>query len=311
AQFASVVGDGGEGRLNYPYWLRVGQTGLSTEHPTTANLNELLMVEPGSFTFSPDVEVITLIRTTDQANTFPTENFEQQSPSQLALGFKAGETAKVISAAVHGPLKSAYSESLTEAAESHISSSEGSPIIFVVADIDWLFDPFSLQKTTLGDEIAVRPLNDNISFLLNMIEYATGADALLEIRSRGQLQRPFTRVADLFRNAQQKLQEQEATLSSKVTALEQQLGAINQQTQDLEFADLPESIKLKLQEFQDELLSARRDLRAVRHEIRSEVEALGRRLTLINLAAGPAQILFLALIVMMWRTYRSRARVRP
>jgi ABC-2 type transport system permease protein len=144
-----------------------------------------------------------------------------------------------------------------------------------------------------------------------MIEYATGADALLEIRSRGQLQRPFTRVADLFRNAQQKLQEQEATLSSKVTALEQQLGAINQQTQDLEFADLPESIKLKLQEFQDELLSARRDLRAVRHEIRSEVEALGRRLTLINLAAGPAQILFLALIVMMWRTYRSRARVRP
>ncbi|MBT7814056.1 MAG: hypothetical protein HN549_11390 [Proteobacteria bacterium] len=311
AQFASVVGDGGEGRLNYPYWLRVGQTGLSTEHPTTANLNELLMVEPGSFTFSPDVEVITLIRTTDQANTFPTENFEQQSPSQLALGFKAGETAKVISAAVHGPLKSAYSESLTEATESHISSSEGSPIIFVVADIDWLFDPFSLQKTTLGDEIAVRPLNDNISFLLNMIEYATGADALLEIRSRGQLQRPFTRVADLFRNAQQKLQEQEATLSSKVTALEQQLGAINQQTQDLEFADLPESIKLKLQEFQDELLSARRDLRAVRHEIRSEVEALGRRLTLINLAAGPAQILFLALIVMMWRTYRSRARVRP
>ena len=181
----------------------------------------------------------------------------------------------------------------------------------VVADIDWLFDPFSLQKTTLGDEIAVRPLNDNISFLLNMIEYATGADALLEIRSRGQLQRPFTRVADLFRNAQQKLQEQEATLSSNVTALEQQLGQINQQTQDLEFADLPESIKLKLQEFQDELLSARRDLREVRHEIRSEVEALGRRLTLINLAAGPAQILFLALIVMMWRIYRSRAHARP
>ncbi len=68
-----------------------------------------------------------------------------------------------------------------------------------------------------------------------MIEYATGADALLEIRSRGQLQRPFTRVADLFRNAQQKLQEQEATLSAEVTAFEQQLGQINQQTQDLEY----------------------------------------------------------------------------
>ncbi len=43
---------------------------------------------------------------------------------------------------------------------------------------------------------------------------------------------------------------------------------------------------------------SRRELREVRHQIRSEVEALGRRLTFINLAAGPAQIFLLALIVL-------------
>ena len=158
----------------------------------------------------------------------------------------------------------------------------------------------------LGDEVAVRPLNDNIALLLNMIEFATGADALLGIRSRGQLQRPFTRVAALFRDAQQKLQDQESELSAEVTALEQQLGQINQQTQELKFADLPEAVKQKLQEFQDELLASRRELREVRHQIRSEVEALGRRLTFINLAAGPVQIFLLALIVLGWRTYQSR-----
>jgi len=306
AQFASVVGDGGEGRLNYPYWLRINKDGLSPNHPTTANLNEVLMVESGSFTLSPNANAIPLVTTTNEANIFPREKFEQQSPTELALSFEGADESKVISALLKGPFKSAYGQNVAETRESHIARSTGIPVIFVIADVDWLFDPFALQKTVLGDEVAVRPLNDNIALLLNMVEFATGADALLGIRSRGQLQRPFTRVAALFRDAQQKLQDQESELSAEVTALEQQLNQINQQTQELKYADLPESVKQKLQEFQDELLASRRELREVRHQIRSEVEALGRRLTFINLAAGPAQIFLLALIVLGWRTYRSR-----
>lgn len=306
AQFASVVGDGGEGRLNYPYWLRINKDGLSPNHPTTANLNEVLMVESGSFTLSPKANAIPLVTTTNEANIFPREKFEQQSPTELALSFEGADESKVISALLKGPFKSAYGQNVAETRESHIARSTGIPVIFVIADVDWLFDPFALQKTVLGDEVAVRPLNDNIALLLNMVEFATGADALLGIRSRGQLQRPFTRVAALFRDAQQKLQDQESELSAEVTALEQQLNQINQQTQELKYADLPESVKQKLQEFQDELLASRRELREVRHQIRSEVEALGRRLTFINLAAGPAQIFLLALVVLGWRTYRSR-----
>jgi len=305
-QFASVVGDGGEGRLNYPYWLRINKDGLSPDHPTTANLNEVLMVESGSFALSSNANATPLITTTNEANTFPRENFEQKSPSELALSFKRGEELKVISAVLKGPFSSAYEQNLVKPSQPHITRSIGFPVVFVIADVDWLFDPFALQKTVLGDEVAVRPLNDNIALLLNMIEFATGADALLGIRSRGQLQRPFTRVAALFRDAQQKLQDQESELSAEVTALEQQLGQINQQTQELKYADLPEAVKQKLQAFQDELLASRRELREVRHQIRSEVEALGRRLTFINLAAGPVQIFLLALIVLGWRTHRSR-----
>ncbi len=305
-QFASVVGDGGEGRLNYPYWLRINKDGLSPDHPTTANLNEVLMVESGSFALSSNANATPLITTTNEANTFPRENFEQKSPSELALSFKRGEELKVISAVLKGPFSSAYEQNLVKPSQSHITRSIGFPVVFVIADVDWLFDPFALQKTVLGDEVAIRPLNDNIALLLNMIEFATGADALLGIRSRGQLQRPFTRVAALFRDAQQKLQDQESELSAEVTALEQQLGQINQQTQELKFADLPEAVKQKLQAFQDELLASRRELREVRHQIRSEVEALGRRLTFINLAAGPVQIFLLTLIVLGWRTRRSR-----
>lgn len=178
-------------------------------------------------------------------------------------------------------------------------------MIFAVADVDWIFDPFSVQRTVVGNEVVVRPLNDNLTWLLNMVEFATGSEALVQIRSRGQLQRPFTRVGELFRQAQLRLQDQESAMLAKVTQLEQQMGALSGQTQNVAFEDLPETIKQKFGEFQTDLLSARRALRETRREIRSDVESLGSRLTLINILAGPFQILILAAVVFAGRARSS------
>jgi len=92
---------------------------------------------------------------------------------------------------------------------------------------------------------------------------------------------------------------------AKVTQLEQQMGALSGQTQNVAFEDLPETIKQKFGEFQTDLLSARRALRETRREIRSDVESLGSRLTLINLLAGPFQILILAAVVFAGRARSS------
>jgi hypothetical protein len=63
--------------------------------------------------------------------------------------------------------------------------------VFVLADVDWIFDPFSVQQVRSGDQVLTRPLNDNIALLLN-IRVRWGDPALIAIRSRGHLQRPFT-----------------------------------------------------------------------------------------------------------------------
>ena len=209
------------------------------------------------------------------------------------------------SAAIKGPLKSAFvqaPEGLSGGLHQEVSN--GAPAVFVVADVDWLFDPFSLQQTNMGGEIVVRPLNDNLAFLLNMVEYATGDQALMEIRSRGQLQRPFTRIAALFRNAQARLQNEEAGLTREVAELEAKIGAVSQGLGDVEFGQLPENIKKQLREFEPKLLTARRNLREMRAGIRAEVDSLTRRLTLFNLLCGPLIVLVLAWVV--FRTRRAQ-----
>ena len=64
----------------------------------------------------------------------------------------------------------------------------------------------------------------------------------------------------------------------------------------------------KLKEFEGALLASRRELRAVRHSIRAEVDRLGKRLTLLNLLAGPVQVGLLAIGVFFYRR-RQTARL--
>ena len=309
AQLASVVADDQQGRLNYPYWMRVGHSGLSTAHPTTANLNEVLLVEPGSLELAAAADGVALVSTTAKAGLYPRDQFGHGTPRELAMAFTGQSQQRILAAAVRGPLRSAYASSLaTTGTGTHLKQSRGTPVVFVVADVDWLFDPFSLQQTRLGQDTVVRPLNDNLALLLNMVEFATGDEALLGIRSRGQLQRPFTHVADLFRAAQARLQEREAVLSGEVNQLEQQISEAAKGTEDIQYEQLPQSIKRQLEEFERKLLSARRELREVRHSIRAEIDRLGQRLALVNLLAGPLLVVMLAGVITRYRRWGYKSR---
>ena len=305
AQLASIVSDEDQGRLIYPYWMRITASDLSADHATTANLNEVLLVEPGSFRLEGEARA--LVATTDNAGSALRGDFDRLTPRDLSMSFTSQSKKRVLAATVQGSLKSAFGpvpDPSTAAA--HRPASVGMPLVFAIADVDWLFDPFSLQKTSLGQDTVVRPLNDNLAFMLNMLEFATGDDQLLAIRSRGQLHRPFSRVADLFQAAQAKAQEREAALAQQVGELEQQITSATQGVGDVSYEDLPESVTTKLKEFESALLSARRELRAVRHSIRAEVDRLGKRLTFLNLLAGPLQVGVLGFCV-FW--YRRRCTV--
>ncbi len=204
-----------------------------------------------------------------------------------------------------GPFDSVYASAPEGAAAPHLQRSTGAAVIFAVADVDWLFDPFSLQRTNVGDQVLVRPLNDNLTFLMNMIEYASGDESLIAIRSRGRLQRPFSRVAALFQAAERRFREEEQALTRRVADIEDRIGR-SSRTAGATGA-LPAGIEDDVKAFRAELLAARRELRAVRRRIREEVDSLGRRLTVTNLLAGPAMVLMFAGAVFAVRRRRRSA----
>ena len=177
----------------------------------------------------------------------------------------------------------------------------------MIADVDWLFDPFSLQQSNVGGQVVVRPLNDNLAFLLNTIEYASGDKALISIRSRGKLKRPFTRVAELFQVAEQKFRVQEAALAHRVSEIENQIAQYSKTAGTGKSGLLSKRIKEDLKNFRKELLPARRELRSLRRQIRNEIDSLGRLLNLANLMAGPALVGIWGMVVAIRRRRRRYA----
>lgn len=334
-----VVGDsalaalvtGGDGRqLNYPFWLRARRSALSTSHPVTASLNELLFSEAGAFELDPSVaSAAALVTTTkDRSGVLARDKFKDGNSETLAADFSpAAGNSYTIAATLAGPFASAFdgpvpSEAADEQSEQDPSAETASPpdpaaanpstaprphlaatnaaSVFVVADADWLFDPMALQAVTVGDRTTTRPLNDNAAFLINMVEYATGEPRLIGIRSRGAIRRPFTRVSDMLKEGQARYRSEEAEYVERISAVEATIAKVLETTGVESAEQLPDTLLEEIRGLRMKLLPFRRELRRIRRSMREDVEQLGLRMTLLNLLAGPSIAIFL------WSMFRWR-----
>lgn len=312
ANLAAPVRQGAQKLIAYPYWLKIHGDGIARDQSVTAELNELLFAEPGAITIADPAKAVALVTTSDRTGSIPRTEVETGTPETLSASFKADAGRKVIAAATTAPLASAFpsppaSDTTGEAnRQPHRSTSVGAPRVFAVADVDWLFDPFSLQQGEQGGKIYARPLNDNIALLLNMVETATGDPRLLAIRSRGQLERPFTRVAELMREARATYQTRESELVMAIGKAEASINEVLAMSKANSERELPQELRSQIGELKMRLLPFRKELRELRLQMRRRAINLGRWLTIINLVAGPLLVVSFLALVSLARRRRQR-----
>ena len=302
---ASPVAAEDQTRMSFPFWMRIGEDGLADAHPATADLNEVFFVEPGALEVTVPERAVALVTTTADSAAHPRDGYGDKAPRDLAVSFVPDGRVRVLAAALRGPFPSAYEAQPAGTRDaSHKPRSDGGARVFVVADVDWLFDPFSLQRAEIGGRTVVRPLNDNPMLLLNIVEYASGDPALVAIRSRGRLRRPFTRVAAMFKQAEARLRAEEGALARRRGDLESRIAEAVQASGAAAVDQLPPAVRDDLRGLYAALVDIRRRQRDVRHRIRGDIERLGRQVTVVNMLAGPLLVIGLAAVV-RWRRRRG------
>ena len=206
----------------------------------------------------------------------------------------------------------ALNEEDTAAAEEeptpeHLGSSNSEVNILVFADTDMLGDRMWVQVGQFMGQRIPRPFSNNGDMVINALDNLSGGADLSSIRGRGTYSRPFTKVIQLQRQADDRLRVEEAELLDRLAEAEAALAELNQDENGELIGQVTPEIQAEVDRFNELMLETRRSLRDVQYQLTEDIEQLGANLKLINTALIPMLLSLLALLLSYLRAKRRKA----
>lgn len=231
------------------------------------------------------------------------ELLEKMQPSNHRYTFAAWVSGAVKTAFPEGkPATSQFSGEVLQESKEPIQA-------IVVADTDVLADRMWVDRQEYYGQTVATPFAANGDMVVNMLDALGGSVDLINLRSRGTYQRPFTRVDDLEKAASSRLREQQDALAKALSDTESKISQLNAAAANQETGEVQEltpAQKQAVEMFEQERLKIRKNLREVQHQLNSDVDKLGAILKIINIAAVPLLLIVLALLAAGLRRYRMR-----
>ncbi len=237
----------------------------------------------------------------------PVAEAEEDSDDQASADYATADTAEDTDNPAEPEV---LNDATTEAAEEtvpHLQRSEAPVNLIVFADSDVLTDRLWVQLAQFLGQRIPQPFANNGDLIINAFDNLSGGADLVSIRSRGTYSRPFTRVMDLQRQADDRLRLEEAELLDRMTETEEALAQLNQDENGNPIGQITPEIQAEVDRFNQELLETRRRLRDVQFQLTEDIDRLGSNLTLANTILVPALLTLIALMMHFARLRRRRA----
>ena len=320
--------------FDYPVWMNITPHTFDQEDIVTGNLANLGFGTPGylepaqgaTTTFTP------LVTTTPRAAQFTTEQvaavttdprdlLDEYAPQYRPYTVVARVSGKVGTAFPHGRpvLELSGDEDTSETAEEagdagsetepkaeHLSESTEEAQIILVADADMLADRFwVVVQEFLGSRIAI-PSAANGTLVVNALDNLTGSGDLISVRNRGTFTRPFTRVVALKQRAERAFRAKEQELIAQLEETERRLVELEESNQGNDALILTDAQRDEMVRFRQERVRIGKDLREVRRQLRTDIEALESWLKFANIGLVPILIGLTGLVAGLLQLRRRR-----
>lgn len=339
AMHVQTRGERGPREIAYLPWLRLSRESFNQDDFATSQLNVLHLGTAGIIEKKPgaNITVTPLIETTRQSVQLERDFLViQRDPAIILDNFKSSEKKQVLAVRLQGMARTAFPEGLgdeveetkgtgagqdetlvpgTGPVEMNSGSSgggasdqvhEGGINVIVVADTDILTDLFWIRSQSYFGMDLPQPIADNGNFVINTLDNLSGSNDLINLRSRGEFTRPFERVETIRRDAELKFRAREQELQAKLKEAEQKIQQMQQEQGNENSLILTPEQSKEIEKFREVRLETRKELRAVQHELKKNIENLGVKLRLINIGLIPMIIIAIALATGIYRVNRRR-----
>ena len=296
--------------VRHPAILSIGPQHMSDEDIVTADLEVVNVSSAGWLEPVEGAATEFQALVTSSENAMPLDAAQLRfvsDPAQLLQGFEATGDTFAIAARLTGPARSAFEappEGVDARAHRESAGEDGINVV-LAADVDLLSDRMWVQKQNFLGQTLVTAFADNGNLAVNAVDNLLGSSALIRIRTRADLQRPFDRVEQLRVAAEARYRDTEQQLQRELEDTERKLGELQGAREDDNFTVLSDAQQAELERFMDQRAQIRQDLRQVRHDLERDIDALGDRLKFINIVLVPALVALLGL-ALGWRRRRQR-----
>ncbi|MBN1557915.1 MAG: Gldg family protein [Lentisphaerae bacterium] len=311
----------GENRVEEsPVWLSLTAAGhINREDVLTAKLESLMLPFAGAFRDeTSDRLTVTPLVTSSSSAGLVDARLARMGGQAVMRDFQSGGLPLNLALRVTGTFPTAFPDGKPGAADEDAGTAastgsvaaaamdglnEGEGAVILVGDVDLLYDRFCVEELNFFGATAFQPLNDNLAFFANALEQMAGSTALIGIRSRGRTARPFDRVLELEEKARREWQAREEDLTRKLNDTRARLRELQTQKDESQRFILSKQQREAIERFKEEELQIQRRLKDVRKNLRRDIERLGIRVKMINIALVPVLV---ALGGVLYGMYRKR-----
>jgi ABC-type uncharacterized transport system involved in gliding motility auxiliary subunit len=311
-----------------PVFLSLRQENIDGKDVITASLETLILPGAGAFTGTGaeglSLSPLLVSSTQSQLINAMTAQFGSEA---IHRDFQAGLKRMNLAVRLQGRFKTAFPDGAPKAAPEtdgakdkdlkpdesknqdspSLKESEKPTTVLLVADVDLLYDAFTVQEMNVFGTRARQPMNDNINFFINAVDNLAGSADLAQIRSRGRYDRPFDRVIALQRQAQEKWLVKERDLQKQLeTARERLENLQNQKDKNQKYILSPEQEE-EINRFRQEQIKTQRELKQVRKNLREGIEQLGIKVKVVNILLAPVLVAGAGLLFAWYRRSRTKS----
>lgn len=288
----------------------------------TKDLGSVTLFLPGAITITgkDGVTANSLIKSSTKAGFVDSLKASQLDPS-LARTLKSNGTAYDLAVHLAGTFKTAFPDGKPKPAadaQTPENKDAAKPVylkeaaapgnVFLIGDVDAFYDRFAYNVQNFGGQQMASPSNGNATLLLNLLDQATGSKHLIGSRSRSAIRRPFTVVqemeADFNKTVGAKIEEFQA----KQKAAQQKLSQLQSQKSRGSELYLSPAQEEEIKKLRAEQVEYSKLIREQEKELRRQKDKLAAKITLLNVAAMPALVILIGLILFINRRRATRAR---
>lgn len=302
-----IRGMGGRPQRNAA-WLSFTRENMNKDEISVGTLDSVMLPFAGAFTGKPadGLKMDTLIKSAAGASMIAGMDAQLGMDTTGGLSEDKSDAPLALAIRLTGKFKTAFPDgNPTDTNAPALKESSKPGAVVLVADCDLLSDNFAVSRENFLGQQMVSLMNDNIPFVNNLVEQNSGSDVLIGLRSRGSFRRPFDRVQALEEEASRKWADKEKELNTKLQDLQMKLGEL-QRTKDKEqqLVISPEQ-RREIERFRTERADLSRQLKDVRKNLRQDIENLGTKLKVLNIAAVPAAVAIFGIVFAMSRRRKS------